>query len=240
MIERKLVCGIVDDEKHARDLLAHYISKNDRLELCFEYATVIELEQNIANHAIDVLFLDVEMPGKTGLKFLEDSEVDFKIVLTTAYKKYALDGFELNVTDYLLKPIFEDRFNQAIDKVYESISFKLKAQAFDNVESKNNEFLTVKYGRSELKIRISEIIYISAQDEYVRFHFEEKTSLVYIRMKEVHSLLLHQGFTRIHRSYIINQEYISEIKTNEIHLNNDVKLPIGRSYKKSVKLSSSH
>ncbi|UTW65785.1 response regulator transcription factor [bacterium SCSIO 12643] len=237
MHKRKLRCGVVDDEKHARDLLAHYIQEDERLECKFKYATVFELKQNPNWQDIDILFLDVEMPGTDGISFLKEDEVNCKIVLTTAYKDYAIDGYNLDVTDYLLKPIFDDRFTKTVDKISALTTQEFKAREYDRIEKTEDEFLTLKSGKSEIKIKISRIIYISAQDEYVCFHFAEGKRLVYIRLKEVETLLQDNGFIRVHRSYIVNEQTITELQPNQITINDQVKIPIGRSYKDRLKRS---
>ena len=237
MLKRKLKCGVVDDEKHARDLLAHYIHEDERLECVFKYSTAFELEQKADGYDIDILFLDVEMPGKSGISFLKERNINCKVVLTTAYKDYAIDGFNLDVVDYLLKPIFEERFTKTIDKISELITQEFKAQEYERIEKTEDEFLILKSGKSEIKIKISKIVYVSAQDEYVCFHFKEGKRLVYIRLKEVESLLSDSGFVRIHRSYIVNEQVITELQSNQVIVGNKVKIPIGRSYKNRLKRS---
>jgi len=227
-------CIVVDDEQHARDLLCLYISNDNRLECIGTFSTVSELEEAKLIEQGDLLFIDVEMPGKTGLEFLVDLKYPIKSVLTTAYKDYAIDGFNLSVVDFLLKPIFEDRFKTCIDKIYSSFEIEQKAQKFESAKRFNDESLILKSGYDELKIWLKDIIYISADNEYVRFHTVQKDHLIYMRLKEAEELLPSNNFTQIHRSFIISNSFVSKIKKGSLMLNNSIELPVSRANKSKI------
>jgi DNA-binding LytR/AlgR family response regulator len=227
-------CIVVDDEQHARDLLNLYISNDNRLSCINTFSTVLELEQAGIIEQAGLLFIDVEMPGKTGLKYLTEIKNPIKSVLTTAYKDYAIDCFNLNVVDFLLKPIFEDRFKLCIDKIYKAFEIELKAKKYDTAQSFDNEYILLKSGYDELKIWLKDIIYISAEDEYVRIHTKQKEHLIYIRLKEIKTMLPNSDFTQTHRSFIVSNGFVSKIKTGSLVLNNSAEIPISRANKLKI------
>ncbi len=234
MNKATIKCIVVDDEQHARDLLNLYISNDSRLTCINTFSTVFELEQSEIIEQVDLLFTDVEMPGKTGLEYLQEIKNPIKAVLTTAYKDYALDGFNLNVVDFLLKPIFEERFKLCIDKIYNAFEIECKAKKYDTAQSFDNEYILLKSGYDELKIWLKEIIYISAEDEYVRIHTEQKEHLIYIRLKEIKTMLPNSDFTQTHRSFIISNGFVSKIKTGSLVLNNSIEIPVSRANKAKI------
>ncbi len=233
-------CIVVDDEQHARDLLNLYISNDSRLSCLNTFSTVSELEQSGIIEQADLLLIDVEMPGKTGLDYLEEIKNPIKAVLTTAYKDYAIDGFNLNVVDFLLKPIFEERFRKCIDKIYNSFEIELKAKKYDTAQSFDNEYILLKSGYDELKIWLKDIIYISAEDEYVRINTNNKEHLIYIRLKEILAMLPDSSFTQTHRSFIISNSFVTKIKTGSLVLNNSIEIPISRANKSKIAQLFSH
>ncbi len=234
MNKTTIKCIVVDDEQHARDLLNLYISNDSRLSCINTFSTVSKLEQADIIEQADLLLIDVEMPGKTGLEYLGEIKNPIKAVLTTAYKDYAIDGFNLNVVDFLLKPIFEERFKLCINKIYRAFEIEQKAQKFNTAQSLNDEYLILKSGYNELKIWLKDIIYISAEDEYVRIYTHNKEHLIYIRLKEIMVMLPSSSFTQTHRSFIVANSFISKIKTGSLVLNNSVEIPISRANKSKI------
>lgn len=226
---------VVDDEQHARDLLKLYISNDNRLSCINTFSTVSELEQSGIIEQTDLLFIDVEMPGKTGLEYLAAIKKPIKAVLTTAYKDYAVDGFDLNVIDFLHKPIFEDRFKLCIDKFFKTSEIENKAKKYDTAQSFDNEYLLLKSGYDELKIWLKDIIFISAEDEYVRIHTINKEHLIYMRLKEIITMLPNSIFVQTHRSFIVSKSYTSKVKTDSLILNNAKEIPISRANKPKIK-----
>jgi DNA-binding LytR/AlgR family response regulator len=227
-------CIVVDDEQHARDLMNLYISNDSRLSCLSTFSTVSELEKSKLIEQVGLLFLDVEMPGKSGIDFLKDLKNPIKTVLTTAYKDYAIDGFNLNVVDFLLKPIFEDRFKLCIDKIYSAFEIELKAHKYDTAQSFDDGYLLLRSGYDELKIWLKDIIYISADDEYVRIHTHNKEHLIYIRLKAIIAMLPSSSFTQTHRSFIVSISFVSKIKTGSLVLNNSMEIPISRANKSKI------
>lgn len=235
MNKAPIKCIVVDDEQHARDLLKLYINNDHRLECINTFPTATELEQAAIIEQADLLFIDVEMPGKTGIEYLQEIKNPIKTVLTTAYKDYALDGFNLNVIDFLLKPVFEERFKRCIDKIHHIFEVEQKAQKFDTAQSFNDEYIILKSSYDELKIWLKDIIYISADNEYVRFHTTTKEHLIYMRLRAVEVMLPSSNFTRTHRSFIVSNSFVSEIKTKSLVVNNLVEIPVSRANRSKIK-----
>jgi len=234
MNNKVIKCIVVDDEQHARDLLNLYISNDSRLRCINTFSTVSALEESGAIEQADLLFIDVEMPGKTGLEYLEEIKKPIKAILTTAYKDYAIDGFNLNVVDFLHKPIFEERFKLCIEKIYTAFEIEFKAQKYDTAKSFDNEYILLKSGYDELKIWLKDIIYISAEDEYVKIHTPIKQHLVYIRLKEIRAMLPSSNFTQTHRSFIVSNRVVSIVKPGSLILNNSIEIPISRTNKSRI------
>ena len=234
MDKETIKCIVVDDEEHARDLLSFYIGNDDRLISIGSFSTVSELEESNIIDQADILFIDVEMPGKTGVEYLQELKKPIKAVLTTAYKDYAIDGFNLNVLDFLLKPIFEERFQLCVDKIHSAFEIERKAKKYDTAQSFNDEFILLKSGYDELKVWLKDIIYISAEDEYVRIHTHQKEHLIYIRLKEIKKMLPETMFTQTHRSFIVSNGCVFKTKTGSVVLNNLIEIPISRANKSKV------
>ena len=234
MPDKILKCIIVDDEQHARALIKSFIDTDNRLVCINSFSTVSELEKSGLIEQADLLFLDVEMPGKSGIDFLKNLKTPVKTVLTTAYKDYAIDGYNLDVLDFLLKPIFEERFKQCIDKIYNAFEIELKAQKYDSAQNFDNKYIILKSGYDELKIWLKDIIYVSAENEYVRFYTITKEHLIYKRLKEIEKLLPSSNFIRTHRSFIVAKAFVNKIKKGSLVLNNSIEIPISRANKSKL------
>ncbi|MEM7373693.1 MAG: LytTR family DNA-binding domain-containing protein [Bacteroidota bacterium] len=227
----KLNCYIIDDEQHARDLLRYYIENNDALHFSGSSNNAVYFD--LQGKEIDLLFLDIEMPGMSGIEFLKKHKPPFKTILTTAYRQYAIEGYELGVTDYLLKPILSQRFEKAIDRVLKEIEISKKAEKFDYLESRKETF-TLRAGAKSLHLSSATIKFIEAKSEYVAINTIDKKYLVYMRMKEIEQNNHFNNMVRIHRSFFINPRFITE-RTAEYVVLDGLRLPIGRSYRSSLK-----
>jgi len=221
-------CLIVDDEPLARDIIKTHLSKVPNWKVIDTCINAEEAYEALLKNDVDVLFLDIQMHVITGVEFLQSLKNPPLVIFTTAFSEYALKGFELNVIDYLLKPISYGRFFQAIEKA--NIKIKEKKSS-SNVVKKENSYFFVKVDGKLVKISFSEIVYIKAEQEYSHIYTINKKLLVSMHLKLLENILPEKTFTRIHRSYIIPQETITSIYGNTIQIGDEIKLPIGKTYK---------
>ena len=233
-MKQKLKCIIVDDEKLARDLLEDLIRHEKRLELIARCKNTFELEQALATHSPDLIYLDIQMPKETGAQFLRRNDLKAKVIFTTAYRNYAIEGFELDVLDYLLKPITEERFKKSLQKVYQAFTIEEKARVFDLIEESKEQSITIKSGYDEYKLLLSEILFIESDGEYVRYHTQDKKYLVLTALKKLEKQLPEQIFIRTHRSYIVRKDLIKGREGYELILKDNTRVPIGKTYRKKV------
>ncbi|QXP54526.1 response regulator transcription factor [Cellulophaga sp. HaHa_2_95] len=225
-----LQCIIADDEPIARQIIETYIQQIPNLSLVASCKDAFEVMQVLAEQHVDILFLDINMPKLSGLSLLKTLQVKPSVILTTAYSEYALEGFELAVTDYLLKPFSLERFIQATQKVQQKTIGTSPMIAIEEKEEAQTIF--VKSDKQIIKINFDEIAYIEAYGNYIKI-FTTKMILTPQTLTEFLTKLPQQ-FVRIHKSFVVNFEKIKVIEGNLIHLNETVKLPIGKSFKKDV------
>lgn len=218
----KIKCVIVDDEPMAREILESYIVKTPTLVLLKSCSNASEAILFMQDNAIDLYFLDINMPEITGLSLAKLINRKSKIIFTTAYRDYAVDGFNLNVVDYLLKPISFDRFLEGVQKITPP----------ENIEN-NKDFIFVRADRKMVKINFESILYIESLSDYVRFFLDDKTIISRETISGLEEKLPSKIFMRIHRSFIISLQNITSY-TNEFVEINQKALPISRSYKESV------
>lgn len=231
---------IVDDEFHARKLLSEYVSKLSFLELSGTAANVFEAMNILRKDRIDILLLDIQMPEITGLEFARSLKNPPLVIFTTAYSEYAVESYELDVVDYLLKPIAFPRFLQAINKVIER---KEKNTENKLIISKTEpqlqpgkgyeDSIVIKSGHKFYKINYQDLLYIEGQREYVTFHTTKQRITTLSSLKELEEKLPSALFVRIHKSYIVSMRSIELIDKNILHIAGK-KLPIGGSYKESL------
>ncbi|WP_196889904.1 LytR/AlgR family response regulator transcription factor [Aureivirga sp. CE67] len=217
-------CIIIDDEEPARLLLKDYCEKIENLEVLGLFKSPLDCIDFIEKKEINLLLLDINMPEISGIDFLKTLHKKPKVILTTAYRDYALEGFELEVSDYLLKPIEFFRFLKAVNKVKnENSTLKKENILENNIQLKSNKKI--------YKIPLSEIIYLKSNGEYVMYHTKNHGNiLVYERIKNALDILPESYFFRIHRSFVVNTSFIKYIEGNQVVLENE-KLPIGENYK---------
>lgn len=217
---------LVDDEPLALDILESYVEKLPDLELVGRCENAIQANEVIRTGEVDLVFMDIQMPQMTGIELLKSLPNPPSVVFTTAYAEYAVEGFDLNATDYLLKPIAFDRFLKAVNKVQESMS--------KPPESKSEDFFFVKADKKLVKIHYSEILYIEGLKDYVIIKKEEGRVIALQTMKSLESKLPSDSFMRVHRSYIINVGKIKAVVGNSIEIVESGKqksIPIGKNYK---------
>jgi len=222
-------CIIVDDEKIARIGLAGYVEKTHFLTLESQCANSIEAVQVLSSQPIDLVFLDINMPQLTGIDLLKFIPNPPMVIFTTAYAEYALEGFELNAVDYLVKPIMYSRFLKACQKAYEL--FNLRNQSIQTIEKKPDAFIYIKVDKKLIKVDFDNILYIESLKDYIQIHTKQAQCLItYLNLKAIKELLPTDSFLQIHKSYLVAIDAIKAIYGNMIELTG-AELPIGRQYK---------
>lgn len=226
-------CLAVDDEPLALELLEDNISKIPFLRLIGSCDNAMDAMKIMQDQPVDLIFLDIQMPGLTGLQFIESMMVKPMIILITAYKKFALDGFNLDVTDYLVKPVSLDRFIKACNKAKEL--FDLKANQKSTNPSTSPDYFFVNSDYSLLKITRSDIIYIEGLKDYIKIHLKSTQHPVVTRMpmKTIEEELPSSEFLRIHKSYIVSVSYITAIRKSSVFIDT-LELPLSDTYRDTV------
>tara|TARA_R110002126_G_scaffold57662_9_gene152659 strand:+ start:978 stop:1652 length:675 start_codon:yes stop_codon:yes gene_type:complete len=215
-------CLVVDDEELARTLLATYINKLDYLNLVGMAESPIEAMQIMKQESVDILFLDIQMPELKGTTFAKMVGPETNIIFTTAYSEYALEGYELNAVDYLLKPITFERFVTAVNKVK------------TNETIEKSDAITIKSGYDLHKVKYEDILYVVSDSEYVTFHMANKKVISNQRLKTLEQELPSSLFMRVHRSYIVNKNRVTGLKGRDLLLS-EVIIPVSDSYFDFVK-----
>jgi two-component system, LytTR family, response regulator len=221
---------VVDDEPLALDILEDYISKVPFLTLVKTTTSAIEGLSLVQSDAIDLVFLDVQMPELTGIQFLKIINGKCDVILTTAYSQYALDGYELDVVDYLLKPIAFDRFYKAAQKVLQS-SGNTNSSAPEVLSvQKNHDFIFVKTEHKIQKIYLDDILYIEGLKDYISIFTRSERVITLQNMKKMEESLPSKSFIRVHKSYIIALGKIESIERSRIQIGEKI-IPIGDTYR---------
>lgn len=232
---------IIDDENLARELIKAYLAKFDQIEVIQECEDGFQGLKAIQEHQPDLIFLDVQMPKITGFEMLELIDQPPVVIFSTAFDQYAIKAFELNATDYLLKPYSEERFNEAVEKAISKVgkSEAVKKEAESVTESHRDQQesidrIVVKTGNKIQILPLESIYHFEAQDDYVAIHANEGKFLKLMRMKHLESGLPAGSFVRIHRSHMVNVKMIEKLELYEkdsylLTLKNGVKLPVSRS-----------
>jgi len=221
----KMKCVIVEDEPLAVKVLSDYISQVPFLELSGTFKDAILATEYLGDNTVDLIFLDIHLPKLKGMAFLKTLTNPPSVIITTAYHQYAVEGFSMNVTDYLLKPIEFERFLVAVNKVKSSQTEKQRAT--ENAE-KNFVFLNVQ--KKKVKILFSEIIYIESQKEYIKIVTTKRDYISKMSTHEIETILPSNLFKRIHRSFIVSVSKIESYTAEAVEVNG-VSIPIGRGYR---------
>ncbi len=227
----KYNCIIVEDEPLAAEVLADYIQQVPFLQLNEVCADAIYAMEKLQAENIDLMFLDIHLPKLKGLDFLEALKNPPHVIITSAYKEYALQGYEMNVIDYLLKPIRFNRFLKAVNKLNQHKEHILNHS--NNAISTERKFFFFNVGKKRVKIFLDEILYIESLREYVRITTKDKSLLTKFQLNEIEDLLSKNNFLRIHRSFIAAKDKITAFTATDVEINNK-SIPIGRSYKELV------
>jgi DNA-binding LytR/AlgR family response regulator len=234
----KLRCMIVDDEPLALDVLETFIDRLDNLELVCRCNNAMEAYTCLQVEQVDLLFLDIQMPKLTGIDFLKSLANPPKVIFTTAYRDYAVEGFELNVVDYLLKPIAFERFLKAVSKVSASDSRQNTIPAPSSSILPANQdyreaFIYLKADKKMVKVMLADILYIESLKDYIRVKTETKEIISYQKISFLEEKLPTEKFLRIHRSFIVALDKIQAFSASAVDLGAN-EIPIGRFYKNEV------
>jgi DNA-binding LytR/AlgR family response regulator len=222
-------CIIVEDEILAQQVIQTHLKHTSQLELVGTCNNVAEAREVLNNTEVDLIFLDIQLPGMTGLNFLRSFPESPLVILTTAYAEYALESYEFNVIDYLLKPISLERFTRAINKISNGRLLTLAAKEKD--DSYNHIF--IRSGSKFFKVNFSEIVYIQSMKDYLKIHTKEHKLVTHQTMSDMEKILPVKQFIRVHKSFIVAVEHIKSIYGNTIEVGHAV-IPIGSSYKNNV------
>lgn len=225
---------IVDDEPLAQDVLETYIDKFPNINLVAKCDNAIAANQALKEHQVDLMFLDIQMPQLTGTDFLRSLSHPPKVIFTTAYSNYALEGFELDAVDYLLKPISLDRFVKAVNKAVDQIELERKGESSSTTNEEEQDFIFVKADKKLVKVKFDDIIYIEGLKDYVIIRMDAQRIITLQTMKSLESKLPSHLFQRIHRSYIVSLDKIDAVVGNMVEVQEKGKekhLPIGKNYR---------
>ncbi len=228
MIEASVIrCAVIDDEFLSVELIANYIRQTPGLQLVLATTKPGEVLQLLAQDAIDLLFVDIQMPELTGIEITRLIGKKVKVIFTTAYANYAVDGFELDITDFLLKPVAYDRFLTAVDKVKTKMN---ELPALVTAPTLDHIFVKTTYRNK--RVNFSDIFYLEALRDYIGFHTTGGKLLTLASMRNLETILPADQFIRIHKSYLINKTKIDFVEKGQVVINN-VALPIGNAYRES-------
>jgi len=226
-------CIAIDDEELALELLEDNISKVPYLELVGSFNNPLTAISVIQEQNVDLVFLDIQMPGITGLQLIKSLNPRPMFILITAYEKYALDGFDLDVVDYLLKPVSLERFIKACNKAWELHKLKNKPAEISKEADPSYFFINADY--SHIKIDFADIVWVEGLKDYLKIHLRENAKPIVARlsMKSMEEQLPSSMFIRIQKSFIVSKQHITSIRKNSVFIGT-VELPIGDNYKEAI------
>jgi two-component system, LytTR family, response regulator len=226
-------CLAIDDEPLALELLEDNISKLPYLQLVASCDNALEAMKIMEQEKVDLIFLDIQMPGLTGLQFIQSMTIKPMIILITAYEKYALEGFNLDVTDYLLKPVSLDRFMKACNKAKEMYDLKMVSKETPSAIDPGYFFVHVDY--SMVKITTADIVFIEGLKDYIKIHLKSSQKPVVTRMpmKTIEEQLPASAFLRVHKSYIISISFITAIRKSSVFIG-AIELPVSDNYRDAI------
>ncbi|MGZ3922504.1 MAG: LytR/AlgR family response regulator transcription factor [Flavisolibacter sp.] len=228
---QKIKCLIVEDEPLAAEVLEEYISQVPFLELAGTCADAVFALEFLQLNEIDLIFLDIHLPKLKGLDFIKTLKTPPQIIITSAYQDYALEGYELNVLDYLLKPIEFDRFIGAVNKVRQQTGISRSITSPQIINER--PFLFFNVGKKKVKMFLDEILYIESLKEYIKIVSRNKSILTKFQLGQTEELLQNPNFLRIHRSFIVAKDKIDAFSATDVEIQGKL-IPIGRSYKEVV------
>jgi len=223
-------CIIVEDERLAQDVIKNHLQRSGRFNLVGTYRNAPEAREALEKEEVDLIFLDIQLPGMTGLHFLRSLSNPPLVVFITSYPEYALESYEFNVIDYLLKPVSYERFSKTIDKIIDGKIFKTSA---NDIKPFHHEHLFIRSNSKFFRISFSDIIYIEGMKDYLKIHTADHVIITHQTMGEMENILPSGQFIRIHKSYIIAIAHIKAVFGNSVDMGKEL-LPIGLFYKDRI------
>ncbi|RAJ08193.1 LytTR family two component transcriptional regulator [Chitinophaga skermanii] len=221
-------CIVVDDEAYAIDIIAGFVEKTPALSLVGKFTSAIEALRFVQEGKADLVFLDIQMPELTGIQFLKIAGHQCKVIVTTAYPGFALEGFEHDVVDYIVKPVPFERFLRAVQKA--QVHFQPASPAAPTAPPTNYMFVKGDSKHAFIKVNYQDILYIEGLQNYVVIHTTQQKIITYQRLSDLTESLPSPPFYRIHKSYIISLEHIQKIEGNTVHIAQQV-LPVSETYR---------
>lgn len=228
---KKISCAVIDDEPLASDLLERYVRKTPFLEFRYKFQNAIEALSVLQNERIDLLFVDIRMPELSGLEFSHTLKKETKVIFTTAFSEYAVEGYKVNALDYLLKPISYEEFLRAAFKANEWFEELAKRKPAES--ERDTEYIFVKSGYKQVRILFSQVLYFEGLKDYIKIWIKDspKPVMTIMSLKSLENILPESKFMRIHRSYIVALNKIAQVERNHVIINN-VKIPVAEQSKK--------
>ena len=228
----KIRCLLVDDEPLAIQLLQNHLAHLDNFEVVGVANNAVKALELLHEKAVDLLFLDIKMPKITGIDLLKSLKNPPAVILTTAYREFALDGYDLDITDYLLKPITFERFLKAVSRF---LNHHKKQSLTDHpIVPGEISSIQIKSGNKYLKINPAEILYIESQKDYIKCYTQDREIVAKYKISEMEAMLTDKGFLRVHRSFIVHLAHITAYTATEIEIGAHICVPIGTNYKMQV------
>ncbi len=234
-MSKTINCIIVDDEPVAREILDQHLSKIEGVNVLAFCKNALEAFNMINAKKVDLIFLDINMPEISGLSFAKSINKNIKIIFTTAYREYAIDGFDLQVVDYLLKPISFERLLQSVKKFLDE-NVQVEHIVLDEITDEKSDYIFVRSDRKMVKVRFSEINYIESISDYIKIILADKNVVTRETISNIEAKLPQNEFIRTHRSYIVSIDKIASFTNETIEMENNKEIPISRSYKNEVLL----
>jgi DNA-binding LytR/AlgR family response regulator len=230
---KKLSCIIVDDEPVARKILQEFTEQMPFLDLLGKFESAMKAEEFLKSSQPDLIFLDIEMPKVSGLQMLKRINVESMVILTTAFPQYALDGYELDIIDYLLKPFALHRFIKAVQKAKDFHEMKTLPIAIGTGNMLSPSYIFIKSEKRIEKVELNDILYAEVLGNYITIHTDRKKIIAYLTMKSLESQLSSADFIKIHQSFLVNRSKIESVEGNDLKVGTK-SLPISRNYRDSV------
>ena len=222
---------MIDDEPLAQRVIERYAEDLSSLEIVYKCDHALDALELLKSNDIDLVFLDINMPKLTGIEFLRTLKHPPLVIITTAYAEYAIQGYELNVLDYLMKPFSFERFVRAVEKAQEVLlSRELHGNESSKQEPPDGNFIFIKSSKKTFRVNFTDILYVEALGDYVKIYTTERMIVSYQSMKNLEKLLPPKDFPRIHKSYIISMARVEMIEGNHVKIK-DRQIPIGTNYK---------